>query len=113
MKLSGPTNEGAGVYKTRASPPTSTVPCPGPLTTVTVAGLTDRLCGPLRPGHFDGVCTVVAKLFGIVGPDMAYFGAKDYQQTIVVRRMVADLNMPVRIQVCPTVRGALPGEGAV
>ncbi len=73
-------------------------------TTVHVAGLTERLCGSFRPGHFDGVCTVVAKLFHIVGPDVAYFGAKDYQQAMVIRRMTADLSLPVRIELCPTVR---------
>jgi len=76
----------------------------GTLTTVHVARLTDRLCGPFRPGHFDGVCTVVAKLFNIVQPDAAYFGQKDAQQAVVIRRMTADLNFPVEIVVCPTVR---------
>ncbi len=66
--------------------------------------LTDRLCGKTRPGHFHGVCTVVAKLFNIIRPDIAYFGQKDYQQTVVVRRMVADLNIPVALRVLPTVR---------
>ncbi len=75
-------------------------------TTVHVAGLTEGLCGRSRPGHFDGVCTIVSKLFNAVGPDVAFFGAKDYQQAVVVRRMVADLNMPVRIELCPTVREA-------
>ena len=78
----------------------------GAVTTVRVAGLTAGLCGASRPGHFDGVCTVVAKLFNIVTPDVAYFGAKDYQQAVVVRRMVRDLDMPVRVQACPTVREA-------
>jgi pantoate--beta-alanine ligase len=73
-------------------------------TTVRVAGLTEGLCGASRPGHFEGVCTVVAKLFHLVGPDAAYFGAKDFQQTVVIRRMVADLNFPLDIRVCPTVR---------
>ena len=73
-------------------------------TTVHVAGLTEGLCGAARPGHFDGVCTVVAKLLSIVAPDAAYFGAKDYQQAAVIRRLVADLDLPVRIAVCPTVR---------
>jgi len=77
---------------------------PGFATTVHVSGLTDRLCGARRPGHFDGVCTVVAKLLNIVAPDAAYFGAKDYQQAVVIRRMVADLNMPPEVRVCPTVR---------
>ena len=79
---------------------------PGAVTAVHVANLTARLCGASRPGHFDGVCTIVAKLLNIVGPDVAYFGAKDYQQAVVVRRMVSDLDMPVRIEVCPTVREA-------
>jgi pantoate--beta-alanine ligase len=73
-------------------------------TTVHVAGIAERLCGAARPGHFDGVCTVLTKLFNVVGPDVAYFGAKDYQQAVVVKRMVADLNLRLRVQVCPTVR---------
>jgi pantoate--beta-alanine ligase len=78
---------------------------PGFATTVTVSGLTDRLEGAVRgPGHFAGVCTIVTKLFNIVAPDIAYFGAKDAQQVAVVRRMAADLDMPVRIEVVPTVR---------
>jgi pantoate--beta-alanine ligase len=76
-------------------------------TTVEVAGLGETLCGdPGRrgPGHFRGVATVVAKLLNICGPDVAYFGAKDYQQTAVIRRLVTDLDIPVRIEVRPTVR---------
>ena len=85
--------------------PTAEVMYPdGFATTVHVAGVTEGLCGAPRRGHFDGVCTVVAKLLNAIGPDVAYFGRKDYQQFVVIRRMVADLNMPVRIEGCPTVR---------
>ncbi len=77
-----------------------------PTTTVTVGRLGELLCGRSRPGHFAGVATVVAKLFHIVGPDRAFFGAKDFQQTVVVRRMVEELNFPVEVVVCPTVRQA-------
>lgn len=77
-----------------------------PLTTVHVAGLTDRLCGATRPGHFDGVATVVTKLLSIVTPDVAVFGRKDRQQLEVVRRLVADLDLPVTIVAGPTVREA-------
>ncbi|WP_417564395.1 pantoate--beta-alanine ligase [Microbacterium sp.] len=75
-------------------------------TTVHVAGVADVLDGAARPGHFDGVATVVAKLFSIVAPDVAYFGQKDAQQVLVVRRLVRDLNLPVRIEACPIVREA-------
>ncbi len=74
-----------------------------PLTEVNVKDLDRRLCGASREGHFTGVCTVVTKLFNIIRPDAAYFGAKDYQQSVIVRRMVEDLNFPVKIIVCPTV----------
>jgi pantoate--beta-alanine ligase len=74
-------------------------------TTVSVSGLTDRLEGAERGrGHFDGVATVVTKLLNMVGPDIAYFGQKDAQQVAVIRRLVHDLNVPVEIEVCPTVR---------
>jgi pantoate--beta-alanine ligase len=74
-------------------------------TSVAVHGLTDGLEGAHRGrGHFDGVTTVVSKLLNMVGPDVAYFGQKDAQQAAVVRRLVRDLNFPVRIEVCPTVR---------
>jgi pantoate--beta-alanine ligase len=76
----------------------------GYLTWVDVEKLTDTLCGATRPEHFRGVATVCAKLFNIVGPDVAYFGQKDAQQCVVIKRMVADLNMPLQIVVCPTVR---------
>jgi len=74
------------------------------LTFVEVERLTEGLCGASRPGHFRGVATVVAKLFNIVAPDTAYFGQKDAQQAVVIRRMTEDLCMPVRIEVCPIVR---------
>ena len=74
------------------------------LTWVNVEKLTEPLCGRSRPRHFRGVTTVCAKLFNIVEPDVAYFGQKDAQQAIVIKRMVADLNMPLEIVVCPTVR---------
>ena len=74
------------------------------LTWVNVEKLTELLCGRSRPGHFRGVTTVCAKLFNIVAPDIAYFGQKDVQQAIVIKRMVADLNMPLEIVICPTVR---------
>nr|MBA3530706.1 pantoate--beta-alanine ligase [Ardenticatenales bacterium] len=73
-------------------------------TTVHVMGLTERLEGAARMGHFDGVSTVVCKLFNIVQPDRAYFGQKDAQQLVVVRHMVKDLNLPIEIVGVPTVR---------
>lgn len=77
---------------------------PGATTFVEVEGLSDRLDGISRPGHFRGVTTVVSKLFHIVEPDAAFFGQKDAAQVAVLRRMVADQNIPVRIVVCPIVR---------
>jgi pantoate--beta-alanine ligase len=77
-----------------------------PLTTVHVAALTDGLCGASRPTHFDGVTTVVTKLFSIMGPCRAYFGRKDFQQLATVRRMTTDLNLPVEVVGCPLVREA-------
>jgi pantoate--beta-alanine ligase len=77
---------------------------PGFCSWVTVEGLGDRLCGASRPGHFRGVTTVVAKLFHIVGPKRAYFGQKDAQQALILRRMVRDLDMPLELIVCPIVR---------
>lgn len=76
----------------------------GSATYVSVEGLSRLLCGRIRPGHFRGVATVVAKLFNIIGPDTAYFGQKDAQQAIIIKRMAGDLNMPVKIKVMPIVR---------
>ena len=75
------------------------------LTWVNVEKLTESLCGQFRPEHFRGVTTVCAKLFNIIAPDIAFFGRKDAQQAVVIKRMVADLNMPFKIVVCPIVRG--------
>jgi pantoate--beta-alanine ligase len=78
----------------------------GAVTFVTVEGLSEKLCGRSRPGHFRGVTTVVAKLFNIVQPDFAFFGQKDAAQVVIVKRMVRDLDLPVEIVVCPIVREA-------
>ncbi|MFH1709557.1 MAG: pantoate--beta-alanine ligase [bacterium] len=71
---------------------------------VEVKGLSDMLCGASRPGHFRGVTTIVAKLFNIVKPDAAYFGEKDFQQQVIIRKMVKDLDMDVKIVSMPTIR---------
>ena len=78
----------------------------GFVTSITVGTMGDLLCGQFRPGHFQGVATVVAKLFSLVQPDLAFFGQKDLQQTAILQRMVKDLNMPVDILVAPTIREA-------
>ena len=77
-----------------------------PLTTVHVDGLTADLCGAARPTHFDGVATVVTKLFAITGPCTAFFGRKDAQQLAVIARLVEDLDLPVEVVGCPIVREA-------
>jgi pantoate--beta-alanine ligase len=86
------------------APPVEEVYPDGFDTNVEVGGLTEPLDGAARPGHFKGVTTIVTKLFNMIGPDVAYFGQKDAQQALVVSKLVRDLNMPVRIEVCPTVR---------
>lgn len=73
-------------------------------TFVNEADLSHNLCGKVRPGHFKGVCTVVAKLFNIVGADRAYFGQKDYQQSLIIKRMIEDLDFPIKLRVLPIVR---------
>jgi pantoate--beta-alanine ligase len=96
--------EGAGVDFLFAPEAREMYPI-GYATTVSVRGVTEPLEGASRGvAHFDGVTTVVAKLFNIVQPDFAFFGQKDAQQALVVRKMVGDLDMPVRVEVCPTVR---------
>ncbi len=73
-------------------------------TSVRVGDLGERLCGASRPGHFEGACTIVAKLFNIIRPDYAYFGRKDAQQALIIRRMAADMNVGVEVVVLPIVR---------
>jgi pantoate--beta-alanine ligase len=77
---------------------------PGAVTSVTVESLSEKLCGKSRPGHFRGVTTVVAKLFHVVEPEVAFFGQKDAAQLAIIRRMVRDLNFPVEVVACPIVR---------
>lgn len=77
---------------------------PGYRTSVQVRDLQSKLCGRSRPHHFQGVCTVVLKLFHIVGPDLAFFGQKDFQQAVILKRMIRDLNMDVKIKTLPIVR---------
>lgn len=84
--------ETAGVYR------------PGHSTWVEVGSVAEPLEGECRPGHFRGVATIVLKLFNLAGAEVAYFGQKDYQQALVIRRMVEDLNVPVKVRVCPTLR---------
>jgi pantoate--beta-alanine ligase len=86
------------------TPETSRMYAPGAESIVSLTGLTRKLEGRHRPGHFDGVTTVVAKLFNITVPDRAYFGQKDYQQQLIIRRMASDLDWGVEIVTCPIVR---------
>jgi pantoate--beta-alanine ligase len=88
------------------APPVDEVYVPGFDTTVSVGGIASPLEGAARPGHFEGVATVVAILFGIVGAERAYFGQKDAQQVMVIRRMALDLAIPTEVIACPTVREA-------
>ena len=98
--------EGAGAVVVFAPPVEEMYPGGPVLTSIHVAEVSEGMEGASRPGHFDGVATVVAKLFAIAGPCRAYFGEKDYQQLAVVRRMAADLSFPVDIVGCPIVREA-------
>lgn len=103
--LEGDVTKLDGVDLVFAPPPDAMYP-KGERTRVRVDGLTEHLCGPHRPGHFEGVTTVVAKLFSVVGPCTAVFGKKDYQQLTVLRRMTIDLFFPVAIVGAPIVREA-------
>ncbi len=86
------------------APDTETMYPPGATTSVRPPRVATRLEGESRPHHFEGVCTVVLKLFNLGQPHVAFFGQKDFQQTVVIERMIEDLNVPVQIQVCPIVR---------
>ncbi len=88
------------------TPTTEAMYASGAQVTRSAGPLGDVWEGASRPGHFRGVCTIVAKLLSLVGPDLAFFGEKDYQQLVIVRRMVADLDIPVKIVGCPIVRDA-------
>jgi pantoate--beta-alanine ligase len=94
----------AGVELVFAPPVAEMYPLGEPRVAVVPGPMADRLCGAARPGHFRGVLTVVAKLLGIFTPELAVFGQKDYQQAALIRAMVEDLDLPVRILVGPTVR---------
>jgi pantoate--beta-alanine ligase len=109
-----PRNEAADVAMARDvgvdlffAPDASELYPPGFATWITVDGLSVPMEGVVRgPGHFRGVATVVTKLFNIIAPDVAYFGQKDAQQAVIIRRLARDLDLPLRVEVCPTVREA-------
>lgn len=86
------------------APPVETMYPPANCTRVQVTGLESRLCGASRPGHFVGVATVVAKMFNLVPADLVYFGQKDYQQARIIRQLIADLDFPLELRLCPIVR---------
>lgn len=94
------------IYPFRATSPSTGTTIGGAVTWVIVEGLSEKLDGRSRPGHFRGVTTIVAKLFNIIEPEAAFFGQKDAAQLAVIRRMAKDLNFPVEIIACPTVREA-------
>jgi pantoate--beta-alanine ligase len=98
--------EARGVDLLFAPPADALYPAGAPVVRVVPGPLAERLCGAHRPGHFEGVLTVVAKLFHIVPADVAVFGQKDYQQALLIRRMVRDLDFPIAVEVAPTVREA-------
>lgn len=95
-----------GVDLLFAPSPEEMYPAGEPIVRITPGPLADRLCGLSRPGHFEGVLTVVGKLFHVFWPDVAVFGQKDFQQALLIRRMVRDLDFPVEIDVAPIVREA-------
>lgn len=88
------------------APATEVVYPPGHATFVEMHGVTEPLEGECRPGHFRGVATVVLKLFNMVGPDISFFGRKDFQQCLVIKQLVRDFDLPIEIRICPTVREA-------
>ncbi|MCE9606606.1 MAG: pantoate--beta-alanine ligase [Planctomycetia bacterium] len=88
------------------APATEVVYPPGHATFVEMHGITEPLEGECRPGHFRGVATVVLKLFNMAAPDVAFFGRKDFQQTLVIKQLVRDFDLPIEIRVCPTLREA-------
>jgi len=105
--LDGDVAKVAGAGATHVfAPEVATMYPPGEQTRVRVGALSEHLCGPHRPGHFEGVATVVTKLFAIAGPCVAVFGRKDYQQLAIIRRLVADLALPVEVVGHPIVREA-------